>query len=132
MKTTVLKRCEIEINTVRIVVPVRYGEEQIPNNFPRRSGDLWEAFIDIDSGEIAGWPRGVSGRLSLKVCDEGVYTLLDEEGLLVAERHQDYVPHGVVPGRYGDYIDLDIDHDGVIRNWPDEPDVASFFPTEED
>jgi hypothetical protein len=30
---------------------------------------------------------------------------------------QDYVPHEIVPGEYGDYVELEINSDGAIDNW---------------
>ncbi len=62
----------------------------------------------------------------MKVCDEGVYTLLSD-GKEVATR-DGYVPHGVVPGEYGDYVILNIASDGKITNWPapDEIDLDGF------
>lgn len=119
---------EVEISTVNIEVAVRYEEEDIPNDFPLRKGDLWTAKVDIDTGRIQDWPIGKSGRLSMKVCDEGTYTLLDKAGKVIATRAQDYVPNDLIPGEYGDYIDLKIDEQGIITNWPKKPNLSEFFP----
>jgi hypothetical protein len=127
MKAKVKVEREIDIKTIRIEVPVRYKEEDIPNNFPLRVGGMWNANVEIDTGKILGWPNGQVGNLEMKVCDEGVYTLFDGNGIEIAKRHQEYVPHGVVPGEYGDYICLKINADGVITNWPKRPDVSAFF-----
>ena len=48
---------------------------------------------------------------------------------MIADIVQDYVPHGVVPGEYGDYVILKIDK-GRIVNWPAKPDVSEFFNQE--
>ena len=45
----------------------------------------------------------------------------------VATREDDYVPNAVIPGEWGDYIDLQIAADGTITNWPKKPDVSAFF-----
>jgi hypothetical protein len=126
MKAKVKIEQEIEIVAVNISVPVRYKEEDIPNNFPLRDGEMWHATVDIDTGKIEGWPEGVSGDLYMNVCDEGMYLLIDVHGQYVAKRFG-YVPHGVVPGEYGDYIDLKINAEGVITNWPAKPNVSAFF-----
>ena len=127
MKVTIMAPKEINVACVIITVPVRYGEEDIPNDFPLRNGDVWQAVVDMDTGKIDDWPHGKSGRLAMKVCDEGVYELRDGAGTRLALLRNDYVPNKVVPGEYGDYIDLDIDENGVIKNWPRQPDFGSFF-----
>lgn len=130
MKFKVKMPVEIEIAYVRISVPVRYEEEDIPNDFPLRVGDTWSASVDMDTGKIHGWPIGKAGSLEMKVCDEGTYTLYGKDGNLMATREQDYVPHGVVPGEYGDYIKLEINADGIITNWRKAPNIEQFFPAD--
>lgn len=131
MKTKIKIEQEVEIALVRIQVAVRYEEEDIPNDFPLRSGDMWKALVEMDTGLIRGWPKGKTGDLYMKVCECGTYTLMDSGGNEIAEIMNDYVPHGVVPGSCGDYIDLKINADGIITNWPKSPDVSRFFEDEE-
>lgn len=116
----------VNITHVKVCLPVRYGEEDIPNNAPMRQGDMWNATINIGTGQIEAWPKGETLDLHMKVCDSGIYQLLDGEHVI--SEMQDYVPHGVIPGEYGDYVVLDIDSDGVIQNWTSNPDVSDFFP----
>lgn len=106
------------IAAVKILVPVNYGEDDMPNDFPHRHGDMWDVTINADTGQIRDWPAGVEHKLHMKVTDCGTYTLLGDDGRALFCIEQDYVPHGVVPGEYGDYVILDIGPDGVIRNWP--------------
>jgi hypothetical protein len=127
MKTKIKIEQEVEITKIIICVHVRYGEENIPNDFPMRHGDLWKATVDIDTGRIEDWPIGKSGNVTMKVCDEGTYTLVDSTGKRIAELENEYVPHGIVPGKYGDYINLEINDQGVIINWPKHPDISTFF-----
>lgn len=125
-KVNILK--EIEIKTIRISLPVRYGEEDIPNDFPLRNRDMWIAEVNIDTGKINRWPddpRFKKCHLHMKVCDSGLYELFDDSGEQVAKL-SDYVPHRIVPGEYGDYVCLRIEN-GVITNWPKNPDVSAFF-----
>ena len=49
MKTKVKIEQEIEVSSILITVPVRYEEEDIPNDFPLRSGAGWAW------GGAAGW-----------------------------------------------------------------------------
>ena len=125
MKTKVKTRADVAV--VHIQVAVRYEEEDIPNDFPLRKGNSWEAYVAVDTGKIADWPVGRSEHLHMKVCDEGTYTLLDKNNNIIAAREQDYVPHGIVPGKYGDYIDLEIDVNGIITNWPKQPDFSEII-----
>lgn len=131
MKAEVYVKQEVEITTVVIAVPIRYGEEDMSNDFPLRVGDIWKAAVDIDTGKIYGWPDGRAEKVFMKVTDGGNYDLLND-GVRIASIDRDYVPHGVVPGEYGDYIDLDINESGVITNWPKYPDVSEFFPRGDD
>jgi hypothetical protein len=128
MKVKVLVEKEFDIKSVELSIAVRYDEEDIPNDFPFRDGNMWNAKIDIDSGKVIDWPIGKVGLLSMKVCDEGTYRLFDENGNMIKEIENDYVPNNLLPGSYGDYIDLDIDESGLIINWYKYPNFEDFFP----
>ena len=148
MKVTIQVPKEIEVSHIIIDVPVEYGEEDIPNDFPLRvkgpqlerttalgkrlTNDRWVAAVNIDTGKIEGWPATAGAReLYMKVNDAGIYTLCVDEGARVSRKHE-YVPHGVVPGEDGDYIHLKIAADGTITNWPKKPDVSVFFGGDDD
>jgi hypothetical protein len=130
MKFTVTRPTEVDIKYVVIDVPVKYDDEDMPNDFPFRAGDQWRVAVEIETGRIIDWPHGVSHDLYMKVTDGGSYILLDEQQNEVACIVEDYVPHGVVPGEYGDYIEMDIDENGIIKNWPDKDEItlSDFFP----
>ena len=130
MKQKVLIESEIEITHIEISVPVEYEEEDMPNDFPFRDGDTWKIRVNIDTGAIEGWPPERPYDLHMKVIDGGTYTLFDnakEVGII----EENYVPHGVVPGEYGDYIILSINESGKITNWPKTIDLEGFFPERE-
>jgi hypothetical protein len=124
MKRVITVMKEVDIRKVKVSVAVRYDEEDIPNDFPMRSGNMWNATIDIETGKIFDWPQGQSGNLYMKVCDEGSYYLLDENDEEVLSIEGDYVPNGLIPGTYGDYIDLKIDSTGTITNWYSESKIS--------
>lgn len=133
MKLTVKQPVEIEVDAVRVVVPVRYDEEDISNSFPLRSGKLWAATIDLATGKIREWPKDAGAQsLNIKVVDEGCYYLMSGEKV-VASREQDYVPEFFPGDHYGDYICFEIGADGVIEDWDAEVDevVDAFFTGEE-
>lgn len=135
MKVTVKIEKEVEISTVIIDIAPRHigdaEDDDMPTDFPLLNEEktAWFAHVNIDTGEIAGWPAGDARKMHVKVCDAGTYTLMDVEGNEVA-KFDGYVPHGVVPGSYGDYVELDINELGVITNWPKHPDISEFFDEE--
>jgi len=127
MKATIKVEKEVEIKYVKLQVAVRYEEEDIPNNFPLRSGDMWNAIIDIDNGIVMDWPKGEKGNLEMKICDEGSYYLLDENYDTILSIEEDYVPNKLLPGSYGDYLKLHIGENGVISNWYSKPSIEDFL-----
>lgn len=129
MKTTVKIPTEIDIRYVRVHLPVRYEDEDMPYDFPFRNGDWWTAVIDIDSGKILDWPQGKSGEFYMKVCDEGLYYLLNEDLKLIRSIEEDYVPNRLIPPHdgYGDYVHFIIDGNGMIKNWYSNPSFKDFF-----
>lgn len=129
MKVTVRQPTEIELVSLRMTLPVNYDEEDMPNDFPFRKNDMWTVWIDLDTGKIRDWP-GPSHDLHMKVTDQGTYELFGKDGQRVAAIEQDYVPHGIVPGSYGDYVVLNIEEDGTITNWPRRLDATSFFDSD--
>lgn len=134
------KLTEIDVAFLRIDVPVRYEEEGIPKDFPLRvpvdqlnqhsDYDRWQALVDVETGKLSEWPVGKTGRIHMKVCDEGNYTLYDANMNELADIEEDYVP-SFLPGEHcGDYIIFDIGEDGVIANWPtriSSTEINEFF-----
>lgn len=125
MKAYKIIKEEVDVQTIEVILPVRYGDEDIPYDTPMRYGDVWRACIDIDEGRVWHWPQGKTLDMYMKVCDSGVYILRDSEGINIAERN-DYVPHGIVPGEFGDYVHLQIDATGKVTNWPRNIDLSGF------
>ena len=138
MKATIMVEKEVDIRAVLIDISPRYigdnDDDDMPNDFPLLNEEktAWVASVDIDTGEIAGWPNGVARKMHVKVCDAGTYKLIDSEGNEIAAIVNDYVPNGVVPGSYGDYVELEINENGIITNWPKRPDISKFFQKCED
>lgn len=117
MKMTVLRPTEIEVTGIKIVVPCRYADEDIPYDFPFRKGDVWSIVVDGDTGKIRGWPRKAGdAKVHIKVVDEGSYYLLGPGDEEVAKIEGNYVPE-CIPQKWGDYIDFKIDAYGVIAYW---------------
>jgi hypothetical protein len=134
MKATVKIEKEVDIKKVIIDIKIRYvgdtDDDDVPTDFPMLSGEIWKATVLIDEGRIIDWPKGVARDLFCKVCDAGVYTLLDHDDNEISVR-SGYVPNNLVPGEYGDYVDLKIDTNGIITNWPKSPSVSEFFDSDD-
>lgn len=133
-KITVTKKCERNVKYLLANCGVRYWEDGTVNGvvddddnpaMPFASKDAWIIKIDIDTGVIIDWPKGTTADVYYKVCDAGIYSLLDDEGNEV-RTIEGYVPSIMCPGGngYGDYVIMEIDEDGKIANWV--PDLSYF------
>lgn len=101
---------------VQIIIPIERDEEDIPLDFPLRNNNIWKATVNLSSKKIENWHLGHSGHLAVKVVDRGTYNLLDSNNKVLLEM-QGYVPNNLIPGQWGDYIDLYINEEGIITNW---------------
>lgn len=124
---TIVKTVKIKAKYLQVEAEVRYWEDGTVNGTPddddnptipcRRAG-VWAPLIDLDTGKIEGWPGGTTAEVHYKVCDAGVYRVLDvaRNTILIADG---YVPQILSPGGngYGDYIIMSIGADGVIADW---------------
>lgn len=131
MKIKIKVEKEIDVKYVEVTLPVNYEEEDMPNSFPMRHGGVWAAIINVDTGKISCWPQGKEGNFYMKVCDGGAYELLDA-GMNTIAKIEDYVPNDLIPGEWGDYVNLKINKEGIITNWPENPDLSQFFPEDKD
>lgn len=132
MKVTVYKPVELEIHTVRIEVELHDDvSESLPKHLFNDDGEL-DLLIEVDTGKVVSWQGSEPVNIYDKVCDNGVYTLFDSGGLEVRKIDNYYVPNDLIPGDYGDYINLEINVDGIVTNWPKSPNVRQFFAITDD
>lgn len=139
MKTTIKITKEVDIKHCQVKAHVRYWEDAEVNGvidedgslIPCRDGELWCPLIDIDYGIIVNWERGKSAKVHFKVCDSGSYYLIDDEDNIVLSIEDDYVPNNLIPGNYGDYIVMDIDEHGKIKQWKTSADLSDFIEDDE-
>jgi len=136
MKFSKIKKVTYEVTYLKVDAHVRYHEDAEVNGvedsdgklMPFMEGNQWTFWINLDDGSIVEWPNGTTAKTHYKVCDEGVYGLYDIFGKMIAERDW-YVPGMLGPGGYGDYIILDIDENGFIKNW--NPDLSHFYENDD-
>lgn len=95
----------------------------------------WVIKINADTGNIEGWPEGVTANVFYKVCDDGIYWLETADG---EEYHkiEDYVPKlfDFCNDSDGDYMIMTVDENGHIKEWYDEEElldrIDSFLENE--
>lgn len=126
----IMKIVNVPVRYLKASMGVRYWEDATLNgqprfeedDFPLRKFDTWNITIDLHTGHILNWPLGTDASVHFKVCDDGVYSLLDENMNEVVTK-EGYVPSMI--GEYGDYVVLDIDQNGYIKNF--EVDLDYFI-----
>lgn len=127
MKVTVYKPVELEIHTVRIEVELHDDVSEIlPKHLFNDDGEL-DLLIEVDTGKVVSWQGNEPVSIHDNIRNNGVYTLLDKQGKKVARLDNYYIPHDLIPGKRGEYIHIDISEDGIVKNWPDHPNVHEFF-----
>lgn len=127
MKFERMIKQEVEVAYLQAEMGVRYWEDARVNGMaddeddlgmPFAEDDTWRITIDLVTGRIADWPAGTVAETHYKVCDDGVYRLLDQDKNVIAEK-SGYVPTMLSPGgnSWGDYVIMNIGADGTIENW---------------
>lgn len=111
-----------KIKYIKMVIPIRYEEEDIPNCFPLRDGKSMSLTYDVKTGELQNLPHNYDELLEnsfqqivnwntkekrvdktllgqyifqiedIKVVDSGSYYLLDENFNTLSSREKEYVP----------------------------------------
>jgi len=128
---------EYDVEKIRCICGVRYWEDASVDGkrdlegslIPNRRGDCWDITIDIATGKIDNWSPEVTANIYYKVCDDGVYQLLDHDGMIVTKK-DGYVPGFLSPNDngHGDYIIMKIDKQGMIEGWrPTSSQIQEYF-----
>lgn len=127
MKTKIKIEKEVTLETIIVHAGVRYWEDAEVDGvkdengdlIPCRVGDDWKPIIDIDSGIIKNWKQGVTAKIHYKVCDCCGWDILDENGDIIIQQKDQYVPESLSPSDtgYGDYIIMNIDKNGHVQDW---------------
>lgn len=139
MKVTIKVEKEVDIKYCQLKVEPRYWEDSTVDGvedddgdlIPCREGDLWCPLINIETGEIINWSKGTIADIHYKVCDAGSYYLQDENYKTILSIEDDYVPNSLIPGQYGDYIVMNVDINGNIKEWKTSPNLSDFLNEED-
>ncbi len=147
-----------KIKYIRLVLPIRYENDDLPEDFPWRVGNTLDITYDVKTGDIIdfdnidvsinyiiNWNEKQGERVcrkllddcifelnDLKVVDEGCYYLLDENMNILYSLEGEYVPDSYsVDGEYGDYINLHIDlKNGKVLNVRKDATFKEFLRNE--
>ena len=131
MKFTTQTPTEYKIHTITtITICIPANDDEIAPNAPMRKDDMWEIDINVDSKSVNNWPTGETMNLSACVADSGCYYLKTDTGEIITSLEEEYVPNKLLPGAYGDYLELDIDEYGTINNWLKDANFSDFQPEE--
>jgi len=138
MKVELKVTKEFDIDYLQVSAGVRYWGDATVNDtedengllIPCRDGGRWKPIIEIETGKIVNWEQGTKAEIHYKICDNGLYQLIDINGDIVKEI-DGYVPSIMCPkgSGYGDYIIMDIDEKGIIQNW--NCDLSDFTEDED-
>jgi len=122
-----IKNVLVDASYIKVEAMVRYWENGTINGVkdedgtitPFREGDLWCPVINIDTGVVLNWPVDMTASFHYKICDSGVYYLLDSKMEVVASILDNYVPSGLCHGDTGirDYIIFNVNKDGKIIDY---------------
>ncbi len=131
------------MNYLLVEAEPRYTEDATINGTPDDDGILmpflkdgvWRVVINLDKGFIENWPKNTTANVHYKVCDQGLYWLLDDDFNKVYQYNGSYVPsdylcHG--GSGYGDYIIMKIDGEGHINNYVEPSFDAEYWTKLED
>jgi len=126
MKLTLKIEKGFDIQILKVKAKVRYWKDATVNDIedvdgdriPCRIGNDWCPLINVNSGIIINWIKGVTADIHYKVCDEGEYQLKDKDGEIVVTK-EGYVPAIMCPEEngFGDYIIMKVNEEGQILNW---------------
>lgn len=133
MKLTLKIEKEFDVKFLAVTAGIRYAEDVEVNGepcsklseIPLNDGEHWQVMIDVNAGIIEQWPQGTTASIHAKVCDDGTYSILDANKQEI-KTYDGYVPYCLAVGEsgYGDYIIMEIDGNGKIKNW--EPSFEEF------
>lgn len=135
MKVKIKTIKEVEVKYLKVDAGVRYWDDATINGtedtngdlIPLRVGDRWVIVIDVETGIIKNWPTGTVADVHYKVCDDGIYHLIDENWNIIITK-EGYVPKilDLYRDSYGDYIIMKIDSTGMIKGWENDASLNDF------
>lgn len=135
MKVTLKIEKEFDVSFLAVTAGIRYAEDvdvdgepcEELSEIPLHDGEHWQVMINVDTGVIENWPQGKTVGIHAKVCDDGTYSILDANRQEI-KTIDGYVLDCLAIGEngYGDYIIMEIEENGQIKDWvPKFPEFVS-------
>ncbi len=91
-----------------------------------QESDQFDFTVNLKTKRLTKWIYEVDFRIRANMQDRGTYILMDKD-MAPIMRMSGGVPKGLIPGNgEGDPVDIVIDEQGVITNWPAETDYSMF------
>lgn len=90
--------------------------------FASEDGKTWQPIIDVKDLKILNWPKDIEAFVHYKVCNECEITCCDKDGFPLCN-YEGYVPELLQYAdefKDGDYIVMEIDKEGKLKNFPKE------------
>lgn len=129
MKAKMNLPVEVEISYIRVNAYIPFWEDAYVNGVADDNDSptipcasscncYWQPLIEIETGQVLNWQKGVSAETNYKVRDRFKCDFLDEKNETV-KSFRGYVPEFMYPGKNGweDYIMLNINEEGYIERW---------------
>lgn len=126
MKITLTVKQEFEVTFLKVRAGVRYWDDGEVNGVEDTDGNLmpcredldWCPIININTGQITNWTKGTTAEVHYKTCDDNDFYLLDDKQKEIVHI-EGYVIDMMSPKEsgFGDYIIMDIDENGFIKDF---------------
>ena len=83
----------------------------------------WNIIIDIYTGQIINWGIGKKS-IKYEVRDNGNYHFIGKDNIKLFSLIDEFVPF-IIPNVYNDFIEMNINENGIIENWnpPTQKDI---------
>ena len=135
MKVTIQEEIVVDFTILKLYAGVRswhytkvnnVNDTTNGDNIPCKEGKLWCPIINIDTGIIVNWKKGITASIHYKVNNRLRYEVIDRNGNIVASDNKSFVSKTLCAGAssYEDDIIMEIDENGLIKDW--EFNVSDF------
>ena len=128
MIVEIIKIQEVDIKTLHVKAKPSYWisakingveDTEYGDNIPCKVGECWCPIIDIDTGQILNWKKGVIADIDYKIIDNFSYNICDYNDEIIISKENAYVPDtfAITDNSHWGYIHIHVDENGIISDW---------------